>query len=295
MGGSPKKQAAMRSALSVIGTTFSRWNGHDGQRLGAALAFYTLLSAAPLAVLALVIGSIFLGRQAAEGRITNFASQALGPKGASLLDSILLHARQPHHFGVAAAIAIGALLFGASSAFLELRDDLNRMWEVHPKNRGLIGIVLQRIFAFVLVLAAGVVLLASMLATAAVSVISQFFRNLMPVPSWVLEIGNFAASLVVLTLIFLLIFRFVPDLYLPWHVLWPGAVASALLFTFGKALLGLYLTKVGVGSTYGAAGSIVATALFVYYAAQIFLLGAEFTYVWARRKLQPGREIWAAP
>ncbi len=284
----------MRSTLSVIGTTFSRWNGHDGQRLGAALAFYTLLSAAPLAVLALVIGSIFLGRRAAEGNITSFATHALGPTGAEVLESVLRHARQPSHFDVAAAIAIGALLFGASSAFLELRDDLNRIWEAHPKNRGLIGIVLQRIFAFLLVLAAGAILVASMLATAAVAVITQFFRGLLPVPSWVLETGNFVASLVVLSLIFLLIFRFVPDLYLPWHVLWPGAMVSALLFVVGKVLLGLYLTKVGVGSSYGAAGSIVATALFVYYAAQIFLLGAEFTYVWARRKLQPGREMWAS-
>ena len=286
-------EVAVRSTLSVVGGTFVRWSDHDGQRLGAALAFYTLLSAAPLAVFALLIASVFVGRQEAEGKIANFGADVLGPAGAAALNSILVQARQPTHFNVAAAIATAALVFGASSAFLELRDDLNRMWEAHPKGRGVIGIVLQRFFSFMLVLAAGVVLLFSMLATAAVSLIAGLFRGVMPVPSWVLEAGNFLASLIVLSAIFLLIFRFVPDLTLPWKTLWPGALVSALLFTVGKAVLGLYLTKVGVGSTYGAAGSVVAVAFFVYYAAQIFLLGAEFTYLWARRELQSAREAFA--
>jgi membrane protein len=283
----------LRSTLSVIGATFARWSDHDGQRLGAALAFYTLLSAAPLAVLALLIGSMFVGRETAQGRIASFGSEVLGPAGAAALNSILVHARQPRQFNIAAAIAICALVFGASSAFLELRDDLNRMWDAHPKSSGLIGIILQRFFSFLLVLAAGAVLIFSMLATAAVSVIARFFNNVVPVPAWVLESANFAVSVVLLTAIFLLIFRFVPDLALPWNALWPGALASAILFTVGKAVLGLYLTRVGVGSSYGAAGSIIAVAFFVYYAAQIFLLGAEFTYLWARRKLQTKREALA--
>lgn len=273
-------------AVSVIGKTFSRWSDHEGQRLGAALAFYALLSAAPMAVVALLIASVFLGRQAAEGRITAFATQAMGPRGAAVLKSVLLHARHPHRFDLAAAIAIAALLFGASGAFLELRDDLNKMWDAHPRDRGIVGIVLQRIFSFVLVLAAGAVLLVSMLATTAVAVIAHFFSTVVPIPSWVLECVNAVVSLIVLTGIFLLIFRFVPDLALPWHTLWPGAAVSALLFVVGKAVLGIYLTKAGVGSAYGAAGSVVAVAFFVYYAAQIFLFGAEFTYIWARRDLR---------
>lgn len=283
----------MRSALHLAGKTFSRWSRHHGPRLGAALAFYTLLSAAPLAVFAVVIGSSVLGRQAAEGSLSSFATEWLGPRGASLLQSVMIHVREPRHFDVAAAIAIGALIYGASSAFLELRDDLNTMWEAHPKERGLAGILLRRIFSFVLVLAAGVVLLASMLAAAAVSVITRFFRTVLPVPPWVLETGNFVASVIVLSAVFLLIYRFVPDLYLPWNALWEGALVSALLFAVGRALLSLYLNKVGVGSAYGAAGSIVAAALFVYYAAQIFLLGAELTYVLAHRTAQREREAFA--
>lgn len=281
------------SAVSVIGKTFSRWNDHEGQRLGAALAFYALLSAAPLAVLALLIGSTFLGQERAEHKIVDYATETVGPGGAGVVYAILSHARQPHRTDLAALIAILALLFGASGAFLELRDDLNKMWDARPLRGGFTGVVLQRIFSFVLVLAAGAILLMSMLATAAVSVLAHFFSSLLPVPPWLLEAGNFVASFLLLSGIFLLIFRFVPDLVLPWRVLWPGALVSALLFVCGKVLLGLYLTKAGVGSAYGAAGSVVAVAFFMYYAAQIFLFGAEFTYIWAHREMRPAARMFA--
>jgi membrane protein len=283
------------SALAVVGKTFSRWNDHEGQRLGAALAFYALLSAAPLVVLALLIASTFLGQDKAERRMVDYATQTMGSSGASIVNTILSHARQPHRTDLAALTAIFALLFGASGAFLELRDDLNKMWDAQPPRGGILGILAQRIFSFVLVLAAGAILLISMLATAAVSVIARFFANLVPVPPWLLETANIIVSFLLLTGIFLLIFRFVPDLALPWRLLLPGAGVSALLLVCGKAILGLYLTKAGVGSAYGAAGSIVAVAFFVYYAAQIFLFGAEFTYIWARRKMGPGTKPWLVP
>jgi len=274
-------------AISVIGKTFARWCDHEGQRLGAALSFYALLSAAPLVVLALLIGSTFLGQQTAEEKIVEYAQQVLGPNGASTVQAVLSHARQPHKSDLAALIAILALLFGASGAFVELRDDLNKMWDARPRRNGFLGLCLQRVFSFLLVLAAGALLVASMLSTAALSVMAHYFRDVIPVPTLALEVANFVVSFVLLSGVFLLIYRFVPDLVLPFRVLWPGAVASALLFVIGKAILGVYLTKAAVGSAYGAAGSIVAVAFFVYYAAQIFLFGAEFTYLWARRNLRP--------
>ena len=277
-------------AVSVIVNTYSRWSDHEGQRLGAALAFYTLLSSAPLVVLAVLITSAFLGRIQAEQRIVDFSTQTLGPDATGVVRTLLMHARQPHRMDLAALVAILASLFGASRAFQELHDDLNKMWEAQPRSRGIIAKVAQQIFSFILVLAAGVILIMSMLATAAVSVMAAFFSSMVPVPTPLLETANFVVSFLVLTGTFLLIFRFVPDLALPWRALWPGAVVSALLFVCGKAVLAVYLTKAGIGSAYGAAGSFVAVAFFAYYAAQIFLFGAEFTYVWARRKMRPERE-----
>src|SRR5262249_37817010 len=142
--------------------------------------------------------------------------------------------------------------------------------------------ILQRAFAFVLVVASGVLLFVSMLASTALSVVGKYFSSIVPVPLPILDLANFLISFGVLTLVFALIYGYVPDCRLPWRDLWIGAAVSALFFVIGKALLGVYLAHAAVGSAYGAAGSLVAIAFWVYYSAQIFLLGAEFTYVWWR-------------
>jgi len=290
----------MRRPVKVLSTmrrlvpkAFSRWSDHEGQRLGAALAFYSILSAAPLLVLAVFLTSSVLGRQAAEQRLVSFAQRNLGPTGAVVVQSVMHHALRVHHSNWAVGIALVLLLFGASGAFLELRDDLNKMWETRTRSSGILGLILQRFFAFLLVLAAGILALASMLATAALSVITHFFHNIAPVPPVLLEILNFIVSVFLLAVVFVLVFRFVPDRHLPLKCLWPGALVTAVLFTAGKALLGIYLMRFGVGSAYGAAGSVVALAFFLYYAAQIFLFGAELTYLWAKRILQSSGEALA--
>lgn len=273
----------MKQAIRLLGQTFSRWNGHEGQRLGAALAFYTLLSGAPFALFVLLVLSKFMNQQAVENKMMSAARQILGANGARAVRTVITATHKTHHGTLAAVIALATLLFGASGVFMELRDDLNRMWDGRTRETGILGMILQRVFSFVLVLAAGGMVLASMLAGAAVAVIANSFRRAIPVPAWTLEVANFVVSFVLLTILFLLIYRFVPDLTLPWRTLWTGAAVSALLFVIGKGLLALYFTEAGVGSAYGAAGSIIAIALWVYYSAQIFLLGAEFTYLWGRR------------
>src|SRR5579883_2580917 len=272
------------SAATLVTRTFSRWSDHEGQRLGAALAFYTLISAAPLFIFLLLAASSLIDPQEAQQKLTQVAHAVAGSTGAQLASTVFASAKQHQHGTVAGIIGLLTLLFGASGAFSELRDDLNKMWDAHPRSHGVWGIIAQRAFAFVLVIAAGVLLMVLMLASAAVAIVAKFLSGQLPVPTSVLDAANFIVSFFVLMGIFLLIYRFVPDLVLPWKALRTGAAVSALLLVIGKALLGWYLGRAGVGSAYGAAGSVIAIAFWIYYSAQIFLLGAEFTYVWSRRE-----------
>jgi membrane protein len=271
------------SAASLVGKTFSRWNDHEGQRLGAALAFYALFSAAPLLVFILLALSRFYGRQEVEEKIIYYAHSILGDTVARFAGTILAGAGKPDHGTLAAIIAVVTLLFGASGAFLELRDDLNKMWDARPRHDGIFGMIARKVFAFGLVIAAGALLFGLTILSTAVSVIERFFSDLIPVPLIVVDFTNSVVSLVGFTVVFALIYRYVPDLVLPWRSLWTGATVSALLFVIGKALLSWYFAKAGIGSAYGAAGSVIAIAAWIYYSAQIFLLGAEFTYVWSGR------------
>jgi membrane protein len=279
---SPTIERTNQMSSKLVKQTFSRWSNHEGQRLGAALAFYTLLSAAPLLVFLLLAVSTFLGRNSVEQHMVQYANNMLGEAGANLISTIFSSAHKAHHGTLAWVIAILTLLFGASGVFSELRDDLNKMWDAHPGRRGIWGIVMQRFFAFVLVLAAGLLVFALMLMSTALAFVAGFLRNDLPIPTPLLDAANFVFSLVVLTLVFVLVYRYVPDCRLPWKVLWTGAIVSAILLAIGKALLGWYLGRAGVGSAYGAAGSVIAIAFWIYYCAQIVLLGAEFTYVWSR-------------
>lgn len=277
-------------AATLVNDTFSRWSNHEGQRLGAALAFYALLSGAPLLLFILLMLSAFFSQEAIGQKIVAFAQDMMGHTGGTVAHGILQNAQKAHHGTLAAVIAFITLLFSASGAFVELRADLNKMWDARPKKNGIVGMILQRAFAFLLVIAAGVLLFASMLATTTLSLVARYFGGAAPVPSWALGIANFIVSFAVLTSVFVLVFRFVPECRLPWKNLWTGAAVSALLFVIGKAVLGVYLSKAGVGSAYGAAGSLIAIAFWIYYSAQIFLMGAEFTYVWSRRQGARDRE-----
>jgi len=270
------------SAVALLGQTFSRWNDHEGQRLGAALAFYTLLSAAPMLVFLLLAVSSFYGQEVVQDKIIYITQTIMGPNAATVVQNVLASAQQ-HGHRTAGIVALITLAFGASGAFTELRDDLNKMWDARSRRRGILGIVIQRAFAFLLVVSVGVLMIVLMVASAVVGVIGGFFQSMLPFPAFLLDVANFLVSFAVFTLVIALIYRFVPDLVLPWRALWTGAAVSAVLFVIGKGLVGWYLAKAGVGSAYGAAGTLIAIAFWVYYSAQIFLLGAEFTYVWSGR------------
>jgi membrane protein len=265
----------------ILRKAVSRWSDHDAPRLGAAIAYYAILSLAPLAIFLLAVVSIIFGSKGAEREIVQDAGLLLGRIGANVVRDLLVSARKPAQGIIATGLATLTLIVGASAVFSELRDALNMMWGVRSQTVSFRHMFVYKVFSLALVLAAGVVLLISTFATAAVSLLGHFLAGVIPVPALFLESVNFMLSFSVLTAVFGLIFRFVPDLVLPWKAVGVGAAVSALLFVIGKTVVGLYLSWASIGSAYGAAGSLVAIAVWVYYSAQIFLFGAEFTYVWA--------------
>jgi membrane protein len=277
-----------KQAVSLTKETYNKWSEHNATRLGASVAFYSVLSFAPLLVLLTAVIALVFGQQSAQGALINDARQFIGDRGAETVQSLLKNAQKPSSGIFASVVAFITLLFGASGVFTELQDALNVIWESTAQSAsGFMGIIKQRLFSFGMVLSIGFLLLVSLLLSAGLAYIGHSFGQLVPVPPFILQIINFIISFVVITVLFGLMFKYVPAAKISWRDVAVGAVGTALLFTVGKFLLGLYLGKASVGSTYGAAGSFVAVIVWIYYSAQIFFFGAEFTHVYAgARKTQ---------
>jgi membrane protein len=269
-------------AFDLLKRTADTWNDRNAPRLGASLAFYTLLSLAPLVVLVVAICGLALPKTTAEQELLSQATQLIGYQGANTIRSLIDNTQHAKSGIFAGVFAIATLLFGASGVFVELRDSLNFIWDVRTLSSGVRRFLLRRLATFGMVLALGFLLLVSLLISAAIGVVETYFMNLLPVSTAITgEIANVVVSVTAVTILFALIFKFVPDVRIDWHDVWIGAFVTSVLFTIGRALLALYLTTAGVGSTYGAAGSLVALVVWVYYSAQIFFFGAVFTRVYA--------------
>jgi membrane protein len=275
-------------AWQVVKDTFAAWSEHQVTRLSASLAYSTLLSLAPLVVLVVSIAGLVFGLDAARGQVSHELSRLVGEQAGQGIQTVLSHARAPGE-GTWSAIAGGlVLLFGASGVFGELQAALNTVWGVEPRpGRGVWGILRDRFLSFTMVMGVAFLLLVSLVLSAALSAVGAFFSGLLPGGETLWQLVNNGISLGVITLLFALLFKVVPDVEVPWRGVWFGAVVTALLFTAGKYALGLYLGRASVASPYGAAGSLVVFVIWVYYATQILLLGAEFTQVYARRKGTP--------
>ncbi len=267
----------------MLKQTASKWSDHHATRLGASVAFYTLLSFAPLLVLlAAIVALVMHDENAAQNGLIDQAKQMMGGGGGDAVKSLLASAQKPSSGVFASIVSFIVLLFGASGVFTELHDALNVIWDATPKaSSGVMGLIKERLFSFGMVLSVGFVLLVSLFVSAALAFVGKFFGQIIPLPDAVLQLANFIVSFVVITILFALMFKFVPAVKISWRNVIVGAIGTALLFTIGKFLLGLYLGKASVGSTYGAAGSLVAVIVWVYYSAQIFFFGAEFTRVYA--------------
>ena len=274
--------------------TASSWLDHEGPRLAASLSLYSLLSLAPLVVLTIATASMVFGHSAAQAALTDQVREVMGGDGARTVQTVIEHGKEPRAGSVASVIGIIILIVGASSVFGELQSALNKIWDVKPPpGAGLLILLKSRLVSFALVLGFGFLLLVSLLFSTALAAFGHFFSAHLSLPTALLAAANAVVSFAGIYVLIALILKYVPDVRLRWRDVWPGALATALLFTVGKALLGLYLGKTAVGSAYGAAGSIIVVILWVYYSAMIFYFGAAFTRVRAHRAVERRRQARA--
>jgi membrane protein len=252
--------------------------------LGAAVAYYTLFSLAPLLVIALAIAGFFFGQEASSGQLAATLGGLLGAQGAQAVQDMVANARRPGAGVLATVLGIVALLFGAGGVFGQLQVAMDTIWDVkRRKGRGVKGFVKDRFFSFAMVIGVGFLLLVSLIVTTILSVMGKFLSGTLPGGETLWLVLNFLISLAIMTGLFGLLFKIVPDVKVAWRDVLIGGFLTAILFTLGKFLIGLYLGRGSVGSVYGAAGSLVIVLVWIYYSAQIFFLGAEFTQVYANR------------
>jgi membrane protein len=271
-----------KGLLPLLRRSFNDWNEHNAPRLGAALAFYTILSISPLVILVLAIVSLVFDRSSAQAHLLDQTQALIGSEGREAVQSMLASGQKASSGIFATLIGLATLLFGASGVFGELRSALNTIWDAKPEaTSGIWGMLRERVFSFGMVFSVGFVLLVSLVASAGLAAATKFFGSLLPVPSFLLALINFLVSFIGIAVLFGLILKYVPETKVRWSEVRIGAVATALLFTIGKSVLGLYLGKASPGSAYGAAGSLVVMVIWIYYSAQIFFFGAEFTHVYA--------------
>jgi membrane protein len=274
-----------KEIFPVLKKAGSDWMEDQAPSLGAALAYYTVFSLAPLLIIAIAIAGLVFGQEAAQGQIFDQLRGLLGEASGQAMHDMVQSANAKPATGIfATLIGVVTLLFGASGVFGQLQTSLNAIWGVEPKpGRGILGLVQDRILSFGFILVVGFLLLVSLLLTAAIAFVAQWFGGMLPGMETLAQILNFVLSLALITLLFAMIFKFLPDAKIAWHDVWIGAFITALLFTIGKFALGLYLGKSGVSSSYGAAGSLIVLLLWVYYSSQILFFGAEFTQVYANQ------------
>jgi membrane protein len=272
----------MSRAFAIVRQAFADWRRDNAARLGAALSYYTLFSLAPLLIVAIAVAGFFFGREAAQGQIVTEIQGLVGEAGARAVQDMIENSRQPSAGVVATIVGLATLLLGATGAFTELKSALNVVWDVEDEGGGLLSLLRGRLWAFAMVLAVGFLLVVSLLLSAAISAADGFFEWV-GIPPALVHVVNAASSFVVITALFALLFKYLPDTDVEWGDVWMGAVVTSGLFTVGKMLIGLYLGRSSVASVYGAAGSVVVLIVWVYYAAQIFFFGAEVTQAYAHR------------
>lgn len=274
----------VQSLREVLVETVGNWLRHRSPVESAALAFYTLFSLAPVLLVMVVVAGAIWGEEAVRGRIVYEFSGLMGREAAGVVQTALESAAVDGSSNVAAAVGLVTLLFGATAVFVQLQDTLNQVWEVAPKPGRLIKDFLKkRLISFGVVLCMGFVLLVSLGVSAALSALQDYLQAILDIPAIFLQSANFLLAFLVITVLFGLIYKLLPDAKIAWRDVAWGAVATALLFSLGKYLIGLYIGQTGVASTYGAAGSLVVVLVWVYYSSLILLLGAEFTRVHSRR------------
>ncbi|TFW36040.1 YihY/virulence factor BrkB family protein [Massilia horti] len=268
----------------VLKAALEDWIEHRAASKGAALAYYTLFSLAPILVLVIAIAGIFYGADAAEGKLLDELRGLMGDQGAQAIQLVLAGARDKEGGKSATVVASVLLIFGATRVFAELKESLDDIWDLPPnKGAAWLDTVRTRLMSFGLVLVLSFLLIVSLVVSTALNVLQEFFTGLWQETAVLLSWLASGISFLVIATLFGVIYKLLPRARLSWRDVSIGALGTAALFTLGKFAIGLYLGKSSVASSYGAAGSLIALLLWVYYSAQIFFLGAEFTHQYALR------------
>ncbi|MEO8378113.1 MAG: YihY/virulence factor BrkB family protein [Acidobacteriota bacterium] len=272
----------MSKSIDLFKQTFTEFNQDKVPRLGAALAYYTIFSIGPLLLIAVAMAGIFFGREAAQGQLAGELGKVFGSEMAKSLQEMIQAAAKPKSGRIATIVGVVTLMLGASGVFGQLKDSLNTIWNVEPKKgSGIKSFVMQRFLSMAMVLGIGFLLLITLVVDTVISAAGTYLGRLVGGEA-VMQIIQLVVSFAVATVLFAAIFRILPDLKIAWRDVWLGALFTSLLFVLGKWGLAVYLGKAAPGSAYGAAGSLVILLIWVYWSAQIMLLGAEFTQVYAR-------------
>lgn len=274
-----------RPLLDLFGQAFTSWKNDYAPSMGAALAYYTVFSVAPLLLIVISVAGLVFGQDAARGEIFAQLSGLMGAQGALAVQGMLEAVNKPTEGIVATVVGIALVIVGATTVFGELQDAMDRIWRAPARDTssGIWSLVRVRLLSFSMVMGIGFLLMVSLVASAALAAIGKWWSPMFGGWATLAQFVNFVFSFAMVTVIFAMIYKLMPRVRVQWRDVWVGASVTALLFTVGKHLIGLYIGKSSVASGYGAAGSLVVLLVWVYYSAQIFLLGAEFTWVYAHK------------
>jgi membrane protein len=273
----------LRQCWTLVKSAATSWMDDYAPSMGAALAYYTMFSIAPLLLIVISVAGLVFGTEAARGEIFAQLQGLMGETGAKAVEGLLESVNKPAQSVPAAAIGFAVLVIGATTVFGELQDALDRIWRAPARDRsgGLWGLLRSRLLSFGMILGIGFLLMVSLVVSAALSALGRWWGPAFGAWELTLNAVNFVVSFGFVTVVFAMIYKLMPRVHIQWRDVWVGAAVTAMLFTIGKLLIGLYIGKSGVASTFGAAASIVVVMVWVYYSAQIFLMGAEFTWVYA--------------
>lgn len=280
------KKFSPKLVWASLKDSFKGFSEHKVTKLSASLAYYTTFSLGPLLIVIIYLCSIFFGREAVEGSIYTQMKSFIGADSAAQIQTMIKNAAISGKNGLAATIGIITLLIGATTVFGEIQDSINSIWGVKAKPKlGVMKLVMTRLLSFGMIASLGFLLLVSLAVTTLVESIGHRLERMFPdIAVVLLYIFNLLLTFGVITALFAIVFKVLPDIRIKWKAIWPGAIATAILFMIGKFLISLYISKSNIGSTYGTAGSLVILIVWVYYSSIILYFGAEFTKSYALQK-----------
>ncbi|MBP2159172.1 MULTISPECIES: YihY/virulence factor BrkB family protein [Asticcacaulis] len=279
------RPVTISALIDIIKQTWQEWNDDEAPRLGAALAFYSVLSIGPLLLVSIWGAGLIFGEDNASRYILDEMRGMLGADGAKAIEDILLHTHNEAGGVLTAIIGLGTLIFSATGFFDQLQSTLNLIWNVPKQKTDLKDYIFKRLLSFSMVIGIGVLLLFSLIVSAALTALTNMLGD--ATPAILLQGVNIVLSFAITTFLFAIAFNVLPDIHIKWRDVWVGAALTALLFTVGKSLIGLYLGHSNIGTSYGTAGSMIILLVWIYYSAQIIFFGAEFTQVYTRYR-NPG-------